>query len=105
MNPSHGDQRLDLAAKRWGWHPMHWPVPARSQPKIWQFSAVRYDRELREVFGAFNRDEFWRECRSGQSVYEDAGGYMLRCYKAMIGLPVEEPYTYAQAIRALTEER
>lgn len=93
---SHGDPRLDAAAARWGWHPAHWYVPTRNPPRWWQFSARRYDREIREVFGDFDRDAFWNE--PGQSVYEDAGGAMLRHYKAMLGLPVDEPYTYSEAV-------
>lgn len=51
---------------------------------------------MHRVFGDFDRDAFWRE--PGQSVFEDAGGAMLRRYRAMIGLPTEEPYTYRQAV-------
>ncbi len=102
-NDSHGDPRLDAAAERWGWHPSCWLVPARREPRWWQRKAREYDRQMREVFGEFDRDAFWSE--PGQSVYEDAGGAMLRRYQAMIGMPTEEPYTYEQAIQDLLSER
>lgn len=98
-----GDARLTAAAIRWGEHPAVWPVPYRSAPRWWQFRARRNEREFRDVFGDFDREAFWNE--SGQSVYEDAGGAMLRQYKAMLGVTTEEPYTYRQAIDDLTAGR
>lgn len=89
-----------LAPSVWGPHPMGWPVPPRSRPHWWQFAAKRNLDKLEYVFGRLSNNQlrtFWTESAKGQSVYEDAGGYMIRCYAAMIGEPVEPPYTYAQA--------
>lgn len=87
---SHGDPRLDAAANTWGWHPMNWPRPYRQDPTFWQFAAKRRHKELLEIFGPYDRLAYYREREKGQG-YDDAGGFMLRCYRAMIGLPPEEP--------------
>lgn len=101
-DPSHGDPRLDAAAARWGWHPSNWHVPSRRRPRWWQFSARRYDREIRETFGEFDRDAFWSQ--PSQSPYEDAGGAMIRRYKAMLGLPVERLPICAEVIEDLLNQ-
>lgn len=46
------------------------------------------------------------ELRRGQSIFEDAGGYMLRCIRRLFGLPQvdERVVTYQRAARALVEE-
>lgn len=48
---------------------------------------------------------FNAELRRGQSIYEDAGGYFMRCIKALFGIkPQNEVVTYQQAARALVEQ-
>jgi hypothetical protein len=89
MSESHGDPRLDAAARRWGWHPAGWMVPQRTKPRFWQRMQMRRDAKIKEVFGPFDRDAYWRERDKGQG-HEDAGGYLLRCYRAMISIPIEE---------------
>lgn len=89
-----------LAPSAWGPHPTEWPVPPRSRPRWWQFAAKRNLGELEYVVGRLSDEQlraFWAERAKGQSVYEDAGGYLVRCYAAMLGEPTEEPYTYGQA--------
>lgn len=45
---------------------------------------------------------FYEETRRGQSIYEDAGGYMLRCIKRLFGLPPQDDVvTYQKAARAM----
>ncbi len=87
---------------------MWWPTPPRVKPRWWHFKAKRLETDLSKVFGQISdeqRDAYWREIRKGQSVYEDAGGFVMRAYRAMAGLPVEEPYTYPAAIHDLLEGR
>lgn len=95
------------AACRWGAHPSSWPVPSRKRPgfldrTILYGPAAFADERLTEVFGPISqqmRDRFWAE--PGQSPYEDAGGTMLRRYRAMLGLPVERPPSYSDVIHGL----
>lgn len=48
---------------------------------------------------------FNAELHKGQGVYEDAGGYMMRCIKCLFGIrPREEVYTYKQAMKAMIDE-
>lgn len=98
--------KLEFAAQTWGAHPMGWPVPPRRMPTWWQ--SRRSLRLLQAVFGELCQadiDRFWVESRKGQSVYEDAGGGMLRCYRALVGLPTEESYTYQAALADLIGDR
>jgi len=45
---------------------------------------------------------FQEECRKGQDIYEDAGGYLIRCIKALFGIRRRDPVTtYQDAARAL----
>lgn len=92
---------LRRAENRWGAHPMDWPRPPMRRPHWWQRKRRRYLERMEAVFGPLDQialDAFWREAGKGQSVYEDCGGFLLRCYNAMLGQPTEEPYTYRQAV-------
>lgn len=93
----------------WKWnatHPVGWPVPPRTMPS-WMNLIGRYKlRDMEEAFGHLDQtalDRFWSERAKGQSVYEDAGGYLVRCYAAMAGHEVEEPYTYSKAVDDLMQ--
>ena len=94
----------------WKWnasHPMGWPTPPRKMPRWWNFGAYLRLLEMEEVFGRIcqaDLDRFWAEMAKGQSVYEDAGGYLIRCYAALIGEETEDPYTYEQAAADLIAE-
>lgn len=46
---------------------------------------------------------FTDERRKGQSIYEDAGGYLMRCLRRLFGLPTpdEEVISYQRAARAM----
>ena len=95
---------MSAAQIKWGLHPMDWPVPPHRLPSWWQFRQRRVLADLEAVFGPLDNAallRWWRECRKGQSVYEDAGSYFQRCYDAMCGLATEEPLTYGEAAQAL----
>lgn len=101
---------LQDAARRWGDHPMDWPVPPRARP--WRLGSLLrptnpHDHyKLEGVFGYLPQealDRFWSQ--PGQSPYEDAGGAMMRRYEAMLGLPVERLPTYAEFIDGMRAEQ
>lgn len=49
---------------------------------------------------------FRAELAKGQGIYEDAGGYLMRCYRRLFGLPEidREVITYQRAARAMVEQ-
>lgn len=49
---------------------------------------------------------FERELRRGQDIYEDAGGFLMRAFRRLFGLPssVDKVMTYQQAARAMIDE-
>lgn len=104
------EQMLADAEVKFG-HPANWPVPPSRVPRWYEFRRRRHLREVVACFGPLSPgdlDAFYGELHKGQSVYEDAGGYLLRCYRALVALSVEEPYTYQQAaadLIAKTEAR
>ncbi len=88
---------LDIAANTWGQHPLDWPMPPPKRPHFWNRQAVRRLHDLESVFGYLSNEalqRYWSEVAKGQSVYEDCGGYLLRCYQAMNGQYVERPTRY-----------
>lgn len=98
---------LDIAANTWGPHPLDWPSPPPKRPPFWHIQTVKRLRELEGVFGHLDNEalqRYWNEVAKGQSVYEDCGGYLLRCYEAMIGLTVEKPTSHADFLRNLLIE-
>ena len=89
-------------------HPMHWPVPPRTLPRWYELAKKRALRRAETWFGPLSQedlDAFWQEGAKGQSVYEDAGGCMLRSYRALLALSTEEPYTYRRAVADITRAR
>jgi hypothetical protein len=48
---------------------------------------------------------FRDELHKGQSIFEDAGGYLMRCIRRLFGLPVEdrEVVNYRQAIQRMVD--
>ncbi len=101
-----GERSLALAAETWGAHPMDWPSPPTGRPRLWRRVQRQRLRNMEAVFGRLDDAAFARfheQARLGQSVHEDCGGYLLRCYRAMLGLPVEAPYTYRQAVTDLMD--
>ena len=97
---------LEKAAALWGEHPYGWPTPPIHRPGrlALLFGARPEFEKLESVFGGLDQvalNRFWSQ--PGQSPYEDAGGAMLRRYKAMIGLPVERLPTYAEFVEGLSD--
>lgn len=72
-----------------------WPHPFRRPPRFWQRKAVARERRLNDALVRQGyspvtqemRDRFYEQVSIGQDIYEDAGGYVWRCWQAMLGLP------------------
>lgn len=68
---------------------------------------TEHERELLEqAIGRMGWPEihaFRAEMAKGQGVCEDAGGYLMRCYRRLFGLPQldEEIISYQRAARAM----
>lgn len=98
---------IELAEETWGPHPLDWPCPPPKRPYVWQRQTVKRLRDLERVFGHLSDEAlqaYWEEVGRGQSVYEDCGGYLIRCYRAMCGEEVIKPYTYSDAAADLIED-
>lgn len=98
---------IELAEATWGPHPLDWPCPPPRRPYVWQRQTVKRLRDLEGVFGYLSDDAlqaYWEEVGRGQSVYEDCGGYLMRCYRRMIGEDVIKPYTYSDAAADFIED-
>jgi hypothetical protein len=112
------ERRLDWAMTA-AWFPMKmrtvhdYPCLPHQLPRWWQFQARKRLKKLNAALALFNLppveqamcNRFWSESSKGQSVYEDAGGYFMRCWYAAFGLPTEDPYTYKQAIAEALERK
>lgn len=81
-----------------------WPVPMERAPRFWEYRKSRREVPIHQALRYIGadpltqemRDRFYRQVRIGQDVYEDAGGYVWRCWQAMLGLPyrrAEMPYS------------
>ncbi len=98
---------LKAAAKAWGAHPIGWPSPPLRRPLWWQFRERRRLYSLEAMFDRLSDEalsRYWAQVVLGQSVYEDAGGFLMRCYRAMLDLPVEEPVREADVIEDLLRQ-
>jgi hypothetical protein len=98
---------IENAEATWGEHPYHWPRPPRKRPHWWQRQSVKRLRELEEIFGHLDDESLERyyiEVRKGQSVYEDAGGYLMRCYRTMCAEDVDEPISLETAARMFLDD-
>ncbi|CDX26923.1 hypothetical protein MPL3356_60620 [Mesorhizobium plurifarium] len=103
----HPEIDLQVAEKMWGRHPYTWPRPPQRRPRWWQFRERRNLARLEAMFDHLSDEalgRYYQQVRLGQSVYEDAGGYLLRCYRAMLGLPVELPTSEADVIEGLLRQ-
>lgn len=77
----------------------HWSSIPRRRPSWAQWHLRRAEARINDALKAVGkgpitdemRDTFWQQVRMGQDVYEDAGGYFWRCWKAALGLPFEWP--------------
>lgn len=95
------DERLEAA---FGSLVHWWPAPDPVPPAWWQFRRRSRERRInaalaRAGFGPVTdgmREVFWTERSYGQDVMEDAGGYIWRCWAAMLGLPFRAAaFTYS----------
>lgn len=108
---------LRIMEERHG-HPARWPKPHWRKPLPWPLDrrARSDEAELNQVLKITGRPpiadrerrRFWREVRRGQQLDEDAGGYLMRCYEAMLGLKLARTaptYRTDQAVeRARTDQ-
>lgn len=84
----------------------------------WRFTAKCFsvpnqaDLEQEALEGAIERmgwpeiHAFQDEMRKGQSIFEDAGSYMMRCIRRLFGLPQidEEIITYQRAAKVMADK-
>lgn len=88
-------------------HPSDWPRPARTAPPstINCYPLVMAEKALSNLIGLpitqEMRDRFYADVAKGQSAYDDAGTTYERHYRAMLGLPVEEPVTHREFVRTV----
>jgi hypothetical protein len=89
-------------------HPAKWPVPEKTKPWFWERTQRRKERELMDISGlelnVVERDRFWQEVRKGQDVHEDAGGALIRHYRAMFGLVTPDVRTQARALAEMLDD-
>jgi hypothetical protein len=97
---------IELAELTWGPHPLDWPMPPPKRPHFWNRQSLARLRDLEGIFGHLSNEalqRYWQEVAKGQSVYEDCGGYLLRCYRAMCGLEIDEPLSLEDAVRMIAD--
>lgn len=94
------DERYDAMCKAFGTRTCHgWPMIPREKPRWWQRRMRRVERSINETIASVGHDPiteedraaYWKQVRMGQGIYEDAGGYIWRCWCAALSLPYEEP--------------
>lgn len=77
-----------------GEHVYRWPEMALTTPTWWHFKQRERERQINRALAAVGlgpitdgmRAEYWRQIHLGQDIFEDAGGYLWRCWSAAIGL-------------------
>lgn len=98
------DEMHDRLSKEFGTTIWKWPPILRRAPRWWQRSMKRQEARVNSALAAVGkgpvtlgmRDLFWEQIRLGQDIYEDAGGYVWRCWCAALGLPFRAPtFTYS----------
>lgn len=75
-----------------------WPPLPRRRARWWEFSAKRADAKIDAALasvgcGPFTpamSDRYWKQVSVGQ-IYDDAGGYIWRCWCAALNLPFLDP--------------
>lgn len=112
----YGPRKLTIAqieyelSRAFGGHPMDWPVIYPTRPRWYHFKRRREEQRVIDalakigfyprLLSAYSRGDrraFHEQLRRGQGVNEDAGGYRLRCWLALLGLPFTPALSYAQA--------
>lgn len=90
-------------------HPSNWPRPARTTPPstISGYPMVMAEKALSNLIGLpitqEMRDRFYADVAKGQSAYDDAGTTYERHYRAMLGLPIEEPVTHREFVKTVVD--
>lgn len=113
-NPEAADffekRRLEKALSRMSEefeHPSDWPRPARVAPPstFSGYPLAAAEDKLSKLLGLpitqDMRDRFYADVAKGQSAYDDAGTTYERHYRAMLGLPVEEPVTHREYVKTM----
>lgn len=93
-------------------HPSEYPHIPNRRAKWWEFWNRKRDTKLDHVFQfcvarSFTDEDcqnYWLDVRRGQSPYEDAGGAMIRHWKAAFGEAFEAPPTYDEVVADLMEQ-
>lgn len=91
-------------------HPMDWPDPPSVTDRKFGKALARFNADLEE-FGLPTFSEravqvFWQERAKGQDVYEDCGGFLLRCWLvALDAKPAPHVTTHSDFAASLIEER
>lgn len=84
------------------------PIEDKMEP--WEEARETYMGDARVALEAAVAHMGWPEIRAfmaergkGQSVFEDAGGYLMRCIRRLFGLPEldEEVISYQRAVSAM----
>lgn len=83
-----------------------WPTPFQRKPPWWSRRGRREEARINAALALIGRgpvtelfrSTYWGEIRKGQGVYEDAGGYLWRCWAVAAGLRRAEPMITYQDI-------
>lgn len=77
-----------------------WPTPDRRAPRLWHFRQQEEERYINSALSIIKkgpittkyRQDFYRQIDIGQDLTEDAGGFLMRCWKAMLSYPFPPAY-------------
>lgn len=91
-------------------HPMDWPDPPHPTERKFGKALARFNADLEEfglpTFSERAVEIFWQERAKGQDVYEDCGGFLLRCWLvALDANPAPHVTTHGDFASSLIEDR
>lgn len=90
----------NVLTDRFGSRVTHWPRPLPEKPHFWELKKCKHEAQIkstvRSLFHDFeltdkDREKFYDHLNYGQCVNEDAGGFIWRCWAAMLKLPYVYP--------------
>lgn len=88
-------------------HPSNWPRPAPDAHVARHPREIDAENRLSALIGLpitqDMRDRFYADVAKGQSAYDDAGTTYERHYRAMLGLPTEEPVTHREFVKTVVD--
>lgn len=95
------DELDKLLTKEFGFM-SQWPVIRPTPPSWFDRLERRTERHICHIFDIPEitlemRARYWEQVYEGQG-YDDAGGYKLRCWRAMLGMPFLPAWTSYSAI-------